>query len=76
MGSETLFSELVPVGLHMPECEVRPEQFSHRGLVLYRLVTTNLEKQIKCTGFGCVCDKPFELFQLYSFLLFDAAKES
>lgn len=37
VGSEAYLSKLLPVGLNTPKCEVKPEQFSYKGLVLYRL---------------------------------------
>lgn len=37
VGSEAYLSRLLPVGLNTPKCEVKPEQFSYKGLVLYRV---------------------------------------
>lgn len=71
VGSEVYLSKLLPVGLNTPKCEVKPEQFSYKGLVLYRPRETDnvYEMAMSVTGLS-------SCLNCAALLLFDYEKES
>jgi hypothetical protein len=63
VGSEVYLSKLLPVGLNTPKCEVKPSYHTRDWYFIDWY--SKPRKTDNVYRFGCVCDKPFKLFELY-----------